>query len=278
MFQNPLGIYEKALAPQPWPAFFDTAARLGFDFAEISLDDSERRLARLDWDIAACRDMSKTARDAGLRLFAACLSGHKRYPLGSQDDAIAAKALSMLERATIFCTEAGIRVLQLAGCDVFYEPAGSETRKRFLDQLGTALRWAESYGVMYAIEPLEHAWLCDVSTCLEVVRHFESPWLKVYPDVANMAGMGIDPIAELEKGLNDSIAIHLREALPEFFMNVPFGTGIVDFDGIFSMLAAKNWRGPFVIEMWNEQDPEFFQLVEREKGFIEQKLQAVGMR
>ena len=276
--KNPLGVYEKALAPQPWPSFFDTAVRAGFDFAEISLDDSPKRLSRLDWDGAECRQLTQTARDAGLRLFAACLSGHKRYPLGSMDKTIARQAKEMLHKATIFCAETGIRVLQLAGCDVFYEPSTAETIRRFYDNLGEGLSDAERYGVMYAIEPLEHAWLCDVSHCLEVVRYFNSPWLKVYPDVANMAGMGIDPILELEKGFHDSVAVHLREALPDFFLNVPFGSGIVDFDGIFARLAALGWKRPLVIEMWNESDPDYFSLINRERDFIEKKLKKAGLR
>jgi len=278
MFRNSLGIYEKALAPQPWPELFDTAARLGFDFVEISLDDSERRMARLEWSAAEWRQMANTAREAGLQLFGACLSGHKRYALGSTDEQTRKKSLDMLQKATAFCAEAGIRNLQLAGCDVFYEPSTEETKKRFYENLGYGLRWAESYGVMYSIEPLEHACFYNVSTCMEAVDYFHSPWLNVYPDVANMAGMGVDPIPEIENGLEHCIAVHLREAQPDFFMNVPFGTGIVDFDGVFRMLAEHGWKRPFVIEMWNETDPDYFALVSREKQFIEEKMHKYQLR
>ncbi|MDN6773864.1 MAG: xylulose 5-phosphate 3-epimerase, partial [Enterobacterales bacterium] len=46
----PLGIYEKALpAGEDWLPRLQLAAELGFDFVEMSVDESDARLARLDW-------------------------------------------------------------------------------------------------------------------------------------------------------------------------------------------------------------------------------------
>ena len=51
MFGNhAAGIYEKAFDPQTtWQEKLDKAARLGFDYVEISIDETDERLARLDW-------------------------------------------------------------------------------------------------------------------------------------------------------------------------------------------------------------------------------------
>ena len=45
-----IGIYEKAL-PQniSWAERFALVKKLGFDFMELSIDESDERLARLDW-------------------------------------------------------------------------------------------------------------------------------------------------------------------------------------------------------------------------------------
>ena len=48
--QIPLGIYEKALpAGECWMERLQLAKTLGFDFVEMSVDETDVRLARLDW-------------------------------------------------------------------------------------------------------------------------------------------------------------------------------------------------------------------------------------
>ena len=48
--QVPLGIYEKALpAGECWLERLQLAKQLGFDFVEMSVDETDERLARLDW-------------------------------------------------------------------------------------------------------------------------------------------------------------------------------------------------------------------------------------
>lgn len=48
--QVPLGIYEKALpAGECWLERLQLAKQLGFDFVEMSVDETDERLSRLDW-------------------------------------------------------------------------------------------------------------------------------------------------------------------------------------------------------------------------------------
>jgi L-ribulose-5-phosphate 3-epimerase UlaE len=50
MRQHPLGIYEKALPKHlTWPERLALAKACGFDFVEMSVDESDERLARLSW-------------------------------------------------------------------------------------------------------------------------------------------------------------------------------------------------------------------------------------
>ena len=47
---RPIGIYEKALPKHyTWIEKLKFAKELGFDFVELSIDESDTRLARLDW-------------------------------------------------------------------------------------------------------------------------------------------------------------------------------------------------------------------------------------
>ena len=48
--RNPLGIYEKALPDSfSWKEKIQAAKAAGYDYIEISIDESEERLSRLDW-------------------------------------------------------------------------------------------------------------------------------------------------------------------------------------------------------------------------------------
>ena len=50
MRKHKLGIYEKALPKNiSWQDRLSIAKACGFDFVEISIDETDERLARLDW-------------------------------------------------------------------------------------------------------------------------------------------------------------------------------------------------------------------------------------
>ena len=54
-----LGLYEKALDPaDSWKTRLEKTKALGFDYMEISIDESDARLARLDWTSQQRRDHS----------------------------------------------------------------------------------------------------------------------------------------------------------------------------------------------------------------------------
>lgn len=83
----PLGIYEKALpAGECWLERLQLAKALGFDFVEMSLDETDVRLARLDWSPEQRLALVKAVADTGVRVPSMCLSAHRRFPLGSEDD------------------------------------------------------------------------------------------------------------------------------------------------------------------------------------------------
>ena len=47
---RPIGIYEKATPKHfTWLERLNFAKELGFDFVELSIDESDERLARLEW-------------------------------------------------------------------------------------------------------------------------------------------------------------------------------------------------------------------------------------
>lgn len=94
-----LGIYEKALPRDiSWEKRLELAKELGFNFVELSIDESDKRLARLDWSEEKIAQINAAIKKTGIPLYTLMLSGHRRYPLGSLAPKTRQKALEMLKR------------------------------------------------------------------------------------------------------------------------------------------------------------------------------------
>ncbi len=258
-----LGIYEKALPyGTDWEQKLATAERLGFDFVEISVDESDERLARLNWNRAERKAFSQTVLDSPLSVPTMCLSGHRRYPLGSHDRKIRRQALEVMEKAIGLAVDTGIRTIQLAGYDVYYENSDDDTGNWYREGMQKSLEMAARAQVMLAVEIMDHPFMNSIRKFMDLKRQLLSPWLTVYPDVGNLSAWGNDVGEELTLGIDQIVCIHLKETLAVTaqhagtFKEVPFGTGCVDFPSLFKKLQELNYRGPFLIEMWTEKAAE----------------------
>ena len=79
-----LGIYEKALPKGiTWRKRLMMAKELGFEFVEISIDETDERLSRLDWTQDERAEVRQAIFDTQIPILSMCLSGHRRFPLGS---------------------------------------------------------------------------------------------------------------------------------------------------------------------------------------------------
>lgn len=266
----PFGIYEKALKPRGFKAMFLDAAKAGYSSFELSLDSTDARLARLDWDRAKIGELRGAAESAGVKIMTACLSGHKRYPLGSSDPDIAKAGMEILEKAVRLSGELGIRVIQIPGFDVYgREDSTYETRRRYVDRLAECAKIAERACVTLAVEPVEGN-LLTVRDAMKAVAEIGSCWLQVYPDVANIKSLGIDPIGDLDFGAGHIVAVHMRDSLPGIYdATIPFGTGGLDFEGVFRKLDEIGFHGPLVVEMWNEEREDYMNYITQAREYME---------
>nr|VXZ89491.1 L-ribulose-5-phosphate 3-epimerase ulaE [Klebsiella pneumoniae] len=108
----------------------------------MSLDETDARLARLDWSPEQRLALVKAVAETGVRVPSMCLSAHRRFPLGSEDDAVRHQGLEIMRKAIQLAQDVGIRVIQLAGYDVYYQQANDETRRRFRDGLKQSVEMA----------------------------------------------------------------------------------------------------------------------------------------
>ena len=65
--KRPLGIYEKALPNDfTWLQKMQAAKQAGFDYIEISIDESDERLARLDWSDEQIEEIRSYMKETGI--------------------------------------------------------------------------------------------------------------------------------------------------------------------------------------------------------------------
>lgn len=253
-----LGLYEKALNPaDSWDIRLRKAKELGFDFMEISIDESDARLARLDWTPAELEDLRRTCYETGISFQSMCLSAHRRFPFGSCDPAVRDRAREIMEKAIDVSVALGIRVIQLAGYDVYYEPSTPESVRLFREGMAWAAEKAAQKQVMLAMEIMDTAFMNSISKHMAYEGMLHSPWYRVYPDLGNLSAWPENDVDfELAHGVDSIVAVHLkdtlavREGFAGKFKCVPFGTGCVDFPKRFGQLERLGYAGPYMIEMW----------------------------
>lgn len=267
----PLGIYEKALPYNlSWPERLETARQLGCEHVELSVDETDERIARLDWGPQERAALRQAMRDTGIPIKSMCVSAHRRFALGSADARTRQVGLDILKKAIDFAVDTGLRLVMVAGTDVYYEDSSEESRARFVDGLACGLEWAGAAGVMLALENWDVPLYGSLHTMVELVRRFHSPWLQLYVDIGNLAFMGYDVVSELETAKGHIAAMHVKDAKPCQLRHVPLGKGAVPFVPAFAKLAEIGFHGPMVLEMWTENDANAVQAVAEACALIRQ--------
>ncbi len=251
-----LGLYEKAMPTGlTFEQMLDAARTSGFDFLEMSVDETDARLARLDWDAQQRTALVDAMERQGIAVRSICLSGHRKYPLGSHDDAVRARGEEIFEKAVRLADSLGVRIIQLAGYDVYYEAGDEQTRERFLQSLARGVDCAARYGVLLGFETMETPFMDTVEKAMAYVRRIGSPYLGVYPDIGNLTNAallyGTDVLADVACGRGHLVAMHLKETVPGKYRDMDFGQGGVDFRAA-ARCARENGVRRFVAEFWDD--------------------------
>jgi L-ribulose-5-phosphate 3-epimerase len=280
---NLLGIYEKALPKSlAWRERLVAAREAGYQFVEMSVDETPERLARLDWTPAERLEFFRATREEGMPVPSICLSAHRRCPFGSADAQLRAQADEVMRKAIKLAGDLGVRVIQLAGYDVYYEPSTAETRARYLEGMRRAIELAARHQVMLAVEIMDTTFMNSITKYLALKAHLRSPWLCVYPDLGNLSGWGNDVAAELTAGIADIVGVHVKESRPVVpgfagaFRDVPFGTGGVDFVRCFDTLHRLGYSGPFMVEMWTEKSADPMREIHNAREWVLKRLATGG--
>ena len=274
-----LGIYEKALQWNgSWDDLFAQAARGGFAFVDISVDETPEREARLAWTPAQRAAVREAAERSGVALGGPGPPAHRRIAPGTSDPAMRARAREVLVEGIDLCVDLHIPVLQLAGYFAYYEEQpDANARQWYVDCLRYGTEYAARRGIALGIENVDGTDIVSISAAMEVVDEIGSPWLQLYPDIGNIAEQGKPITAELRRGAGHMLAMHAKDVRRGEPRRVPMGEGIVDWDEAFAELARQNWSGRLMIEMWNDDADDSAERSAVARRFIEGRLAAAGI-
>lgn len=247
-----LGLYEKSMPEDlTWHERLSLTKELGFDYLEISIDETDDRLARLD-DELEIKTIKEAMEETSVPIRSMCLSGHRKYPLGSENDKTRDRGLEIFYDAVDLADELGVRTIQLAGYDVYYDEGNKNTKKRFVEYLKKGIQYAASKQVMCGFETMEMEFMNTIQKTMEYVNLVNNPFCQIYPDLGNLKNASLthgDLYDDIELGRGHIVAAHLKETVPGKFREILFDTGHVDFDKGIEKFWELGVRS-FVCECW----------------------------
>lgn len=279
MKQYTLGIYEKAIPDSlTWRERLLVAKEAGYDFLEMSIDETDDRLSRLEWSSWERMQLVRDMYETGLPVRSICLSAHRKYPLGSHDPDVRARSLEIMDKTIQLASDIGVRIVMLAGYDVYYEESDKTTVKYFEENLKKSADMAASMGIILGFETMETPFMNTVEKAMHYVKLINSPYLGVYPDIGNVTNAvktyGTEACDDLETGRGHLLAMHLKETVPGVFREVPYGTGHVDFDEAIAKAYELDIRR-FVTEFWYKGEANWRDIVHEAVTMMRTKLDKV---
>lgn len=271
-----LGLYEKAMPSSwSWVEKLSAAKTAGFDFLEISIDETDDKLNRLI-NKKELDSIKQAMELTGFPIRTMCLSGHRKYPLGSNNEQTVVRSLEIMEHAIDMADQLGIRIIQLAGYDVYYEEGSEVTRERFAKNLRVAVEMASKKSIVLGFETMETAFMDTVTKAMNYLEIIDSPYLQVYPDMGNLTNAsklyGHDVLEDILRGKGHIAAAHIKETIVGHYREIPFGTGHVDFNRCISTFWNLGVR-MFTAEFWYDKNTDAMEILKYNQQFVSQKIE-----
>lgn len=250
-----------------WEERLNAAGEIGYDFVELSIDESDLRLSRLHWTDRRRKAVRAAVDHTGVRIQSLSLSAHRRFPLGSPSLQTRQRALTLFKEAIDLAADVGIRLILVSGADNYYGDSTGETRAWYLENLGKGLRKASGAGVLLGLENWDIQ-IDSLSKAVSIIDHFNSPWLQLYVDLGNLVYAGRDVLYELEHAQGHIAALHIKDTVPGRLRSVPLGEGKVPFREAFEALVSQGFHSPAVVELWTGEDPQALPIAARANRFV----------
>lgn len=270
-----LGLYEKSMPNSlSMKEKMIEAKNANFDFLEISIDETDEKLNRLKWDKNQKLDLLKTSMETGIKVMSICLSGHRKYPIGSEDEKIRNKGMEIMADTIDFASDLGIRIIQIAGYDEYYKPSNENTKQYFLKNLRLSVQMSAKKGVILAFETMETEFLNTVAKAMHYINIINSPYLQIYPDLGNITNAAVSYGQQVSEdllvGKGHIAALHLKETVPGKFREIPYGTGHVNFNEAINITYEMGVK-MYLAEFWYTGNTDWQEQLKFANQFIRTK-------
>ena len=261
-----------------WEEKLNLTKESGFDYLEMSIDETDAKLARLEWTKEERKAVVDAMWKTGVKINSICLSGHRKYPFGASDPNTQKRSLEIMQKAIDLASDLGVRLIQLAGYDVYYEQGNSKTRADFATNLNKAVLMAAKKGINLGFETMETPFMDTVGKSMYYVNMINSPYLGVYPDIGNLKNASLlysNPVNnDIRVGQGHVFAAHLKETVPGKYREIPFGTGHTEYIENLQLLKAMGVR-MFVGEFWYIGSESWKQDLKDASAFLRERLDSV---
>lgn len=219
---------------------FQLAKDCGFEQIECPTTPEEPR----------AKEMLEASKKTGLRIHSVMNQAHWEFPLSSPDPAVVEKSLAgmraSLANAKLWGADTVLLVPAVVKADVTYAEAWERSQR----QIRKLIPIAQESKVVIAVEEVWNKFLLSPLEFASYIDSFESPYVKAYFDVGNVAISGYpqDWIRVLGKRI---VKLHIKDF--KFEKNVASWTnlkeGTIDWHAVHAALEAIQYKGTATVEL-----------------------------
>ena len=273
-----IALCNEVIAPMPFPAQCEYAAKLGYDGLEVApytLSDEPHRMGAAQ--IAAAR---AAAQDCGIAVTGLhwLLVKPAGLSISARDDAVRRRTVDVMLALIDLCCQLGGRYM-VHGSPQQRRLEAGDTRAaamaRARDCFAAVAERAHKAGVLYCIEPLSSEQTPLINTLDEAARmvgEIKSPWIKTMLDCSAAGRMEKQPLGELAdqwlpKGLIAHVQVNDRNRRGP-------GQGEQHFAPLFAALKRHGYRGDVAVEPF-DYVPDGPSAAARAIGYIRGILEAI---
>jgi hexulose-6-phosphate isomerase len=190
------------------------------------------------------------SKETGIRVHSIMNSDHWRYPLSSGDPAVVEKCMegmrTSMHNAKLWGSDTVLLVPAVVNPETPYAVAWERSQKKIRELIPLAAELK----VIIAVEEVWNKFLLSPIEFAKYVDDFNSPWVKAYFDVGNVAfyGYAHDWIRTLGKRI---VKLHFkdfsyRKSVTNFNQ---LAEGDIDFKAIHAALADIGYKGTATLEV-----------------------------
>jgi hexulose-6-phosphate isomerase len=212
---------------------------------------------------AKAEEMYDASKKTGIRIHSVMNQAHWSFPLSSPDPAVVDKSLegmrASLANAKLWGADTVLLVPAVVNAEVSYAQAWERSQR----QIRKLLPIAQESKIIIGIEEVWNKFLLSPLEFARYIDSFESPWIRAYFDVGNVAISGYpqDWIRVLGKRI---VKLHIKDF--KFEKNVaswmPLKEGTIDWHAVHAALEAINYKGTATVELAGG-DAEYLKEVNR---------------